>query len=59
MSACGTNRRFHTSTCSAICQGVIDLNAQISDCAFDLGMADQKLDSHEIAGAPGCSCTSQ
>jgi hypothetical protein len=31
------------------CQGVIDLYAEISDCAFDLGMPQQELDSPEIA----------
>jgi len=31
------------------CQGVIDLNAEIPHCAFDLGMPEQELDSPEIA----------
>jgi hypothetical protein len=31
------------------CQGVIDLDAEIFDRAFDLGMTEQKLDSPEIA----------
>ena len=31
------------------CQGVIDLDAEILDRAFDLGMTEQKLDSPEIA----------
>lgn len=31
------------------CQGVIDLNAEISHCAFDLGMPKQELDRPEIA----------
>src|SRR5579859_7547752 len=31
------------------CQCVIDLNAQIPDRAFDLGMAGQKLDGPEIS----------
>ncbi|MEH2537157.1 hypothetical protein V1278_002519 [Bradyrhizobium sp. AZCC 1577] len=30
-------------------QGFIDLNAEISDRAFDLGMPKQKLDGPEIA----------
>jgi len=34
------------------CQGIVYLNAKISDRAFDLGVAKQKLDSPEIAGAP-------
>ena len=33
------------------CQGVIDLNAEIPDRAFDLGMPEQELDGPEIAGA--------
>jgi len=39
------------------CQGVIDLNAEIPDRAFDLGMPEQELDGPEIASAPvdqGC-----
>ena len=38
-------------------QGVIYFDAQISDGAFDLGVAKQKLDGPEIASAPvdqGC-----
>ena len=31
------------------CQGVIDLDAEIPDRAFDLGMPEQELDSSEIA----------
>ena len=31
------------------CQGVIDLNAEISDRAFDLGMPEQELDGPEIS----------
>jgi hypothetical protein len=34
------------------CQSIIHFDAQISDRAFDLGVAKQKLDSSEIAGAP-------
>ena len=34
------------------CQSVINFDAEISDRAFDLGVAKQKLDSPEIAGAP-------
>jgi hypothetical protein len=44
------------------CQGVIDLNAEIPDRAFDLGMPEQKLDGPEIARPPvdqGSFCTSQ
>jgi hypothetical protein len=31
------------------CEGVIDLDAEIPDSAFDLGMPEQELDSPEIA----------
>lgn len=44
------------------CQGVIDLNAQIPDRAFDLGMPEQKLDGPEISRPPidqGSFCASQ
>jgi hypothetical protein len=34
------------------CQSVNNFDAVISDRAFDLGVATQKLDSPEIAGAP-------
>jgi hypothetical protein len=34
------------------CQGIVHFDAQISDRAFDLGVAKQKLDGPEIAGAP-------
>jgi hypothetical protein len=34
------------------CQCVIDLNAQIPDRAFDLGVSKQKLDSPKVARAP-------
>src|SRR3982074_1807912 len=34
------------------CQSVNNFDAEISDRAFDLGVAKQKLDSPEIAGAP-------
>jgi hypothetical protein len=33
-------------------QGVIDLDAEVSDGAFDLGVAEQKLHSPQVAGAP-------
>jgi hypothetical protein len=33
-------------------QCIIDLDSEISDGAFDLGVAKQKLDSPEIAGVP-------
>src|SRR5439155_26841953 len=34
------------------CQSIIHFDAEISNRAFDLGVAKQKLDSPEIAGAP-------
>jgi hypothetical protein len=34
------------------CQGVIDLDAEISDRAFDFGMPEQELDGPEISRAP-------
>jgi hypothetical protein len=34
------------------CQSVINFDAEISDRAFDLGVAKRKLGSPEIAGAP-------
>jgi hypothetical protein len=34
------------------CQGIIYFDAEISDSAFDLGVAEQKLDSPKIARAP-------
>jgi hypothetical protein len=33
-------------------QGIIDLDAEISDRAFDLGMPEQELDGPEITRAP-------
>jgi hypothetical protein len=42
-------------------QGVIHLNPEISDSAFQLGMAEQKLDSPKVARAPvdqGSFCAS-
>src|SRR5712692_8165296 len=39
------------------CQGIVHFDAQISDRAFDLSVAKQKLDGPEIASAPvdqGC-----
>jgi hypothetical protein len=44
------------------CQGVIDLNAEIPDRAFDLGMPEQELDSPQVACPPidqGSFCTAQ
>jgi hypothetical protein len=44
------------------CQGVIDLDAEIPDRAFDLGMPEQKLDSPEISRPPidqGSFCAPQ
>jgi hypothetical protein len=43
-------------------QGVIDLDAEIPDRAFDLGMPEQELDGSEIACVPidqGSFCASQ
>ena len=34
------------------CQGIVDLDAEIPDRAFDLGMPEQELDGSQIAGAP-------
>jgi len=34
------------------CQSIVYLNPEISDCAFDLGVAKQKLDRSQIAGTP-------
>jgi hypothetical protein len=34
------------------CQGVIDLDAQVSDRAFDLGVSKQELHGSQIARAP-------
>jgi hypothetical protein len=36
------------------CQGVIDLNAEIPDRAFDLGMSEQELDGPEISQIRKC-----
>jgi hypothetical protein len=33
-------------------QGVIDLDAEVSDGAFDLGMAEQELHGPQVASAP-------
>ena len=44
------------------CQGVIDLNAEIPDRAFDLRMAEQELDSPQVARPPidqGSFCAAQ
>jgi hypothetical protein len=44
------------------CQRVINLNAEISHRAFDLGVPEQELDSPEIASPPinqGRFCASQ
>jgi hypothetical protein len=38
------------------CQCVIDLDAEIADGAFDLGMPQQELDGPEIAGASIDQC---
>jgi hypothetical protein len=34
------------------CEGVIDLDAEITDRTLDLGMPEQKLDGPEIARPP-------
>src|SRR5471032_560237 len=34
------------------CQGIVDLDAEIPDRAFDLGMPEQELDGPEIARPP-------
>src|SRR5215813_6310539 len=39
------------------CQGIVHFDAEISDRAFDLGVAKQKLDCPEIAGAPIDQCS--
>jgi hypothetical protein len=33
-------------------QGIIDLDAEVSDGAFDLGVSEQKLHGSQVAGAP-------
>jgi hypothetical protein len=43
-------------------EGVIDLDAEITDRALDLGMPEQKLHGPEVARPPidqGCLCSSQ
>ncbi|MGY2904633.1 hypothetical protein ACVWVY_003654 [Bradyrhizobium sp. URHC0002] len=63
-SARGTNRLLEAGqSMSALCPGISDINLfrycqsivyfdpEISDGAFDLGVAKQKLDGPEIAGA--------
>src|SRR4029079_16179301 len=64
MAAIGPNRRWGKGRacplCPGIsdinlfryCQGVIDLDAEIPDRAFDLGMPEQELDSTEISCPP-------
>src|SRR5260370_17923962 len=44
-----------TSDINLFCyfQSIIHFDAEISDRAFDLGVAKQKLDSPQIAGPPG------
>ena len=73
-SVVGTNRRLTSGRacplCPGIsdinlfryCQGVINLDAEISDRAFDLGMPEQELDSPQIARSTidqGSFCASQ
>jgi hypothetical protein len=74
MTAVGTNRLLEGGqSMSALpsisdinlfryCQGVIDLDAEISDRAFDLGMPEQQLHNPEIASPSidqGRFCSSQ
>jgi hypothetical protein len=43
------------------CQGIVDLDAEVPDRAFDLGMPEQELDGPEISCPPidqGSLCTS-
>ena len=35
-------------------EGVVDLDAEISDRALDLGVTEQELDRPQVAGAPAC-----
>src|SRR6478672_8579358 len=39
------------------CQGIVDLDAEVPDRAFDLGMPEQELDGPEIARAPIDQCS--
>src|SRR5260370_29707015 len=39
------------------CQSIVHLDAEISNGAFNLGVAKQKLDGPEIAGAPVDQCS--
>jgi hypothetical protein len=42
-------------------KGIIDLDAEVSDGAFNFGVAEQELHSSQITGAPvdqGCLCPS-
>ena len=44
------------------CQGVIDLDTKIPDCAFNLGMPEQELDSPQVTRPPidqGSFCAAQ
>ena len=45
-------RRFFRRRPVRYREGIIHLNAKVSDGAFDLGVAKQKLDSPKIARAP-------
>ena len=38
------------------CQGVVYFDAEVPDCAFDLGMPEQQLDGPEIARATIDQC---
>jgi hypothetical protein len=44
------------------CEGIIDLDAEISDGAFDFGVAKQKLHGREVPGSTidqRCLCSPQ
>ena len=50
-------RRYHGLYASDVdllrdCQGIVDLDPQIADRAFQLGMPEQKLDRAKISGTP-------
>jgi hypothetical protein len=64
MSPIGTSGSRRSGRACRLCPGISDLNlfryrqsivhldAQISDSTFDPGVAEQKLDGSQIAGAP-------
>ena len=69
-SACGIERKirgrqsvFRFALFSDVnllgnCQGVVYFDAEVPDCAFDLGMPEQQLDGPEIARATIDQCRS-